>query len=279
MRSPLVSATELRDLVGRVTVLDVRYQMGGPGGPDEFAKGHVPGAAYVDMDSALAGPPGPRGRHPLPDADVFETAMRAAGVDGDRPVVVYDDWGGRAAARAWWLLRHHGHPDVRVLDGGWPAWVRTGGEVETTAAAVRPGTFAAGPGVLPVLEVDDVLAFAADQTLVDARAPERFRGEVEPVDPVPGHVPGAVNVPTGANLADDGTFRPADELRALYVAVVGGGSEVAAYCGSGVTAIHDILAMEVAGIDARLYPGSWSEWVADPARPVETGPAPTSARP
>jgi thiosulfate/3-mercaptopyruvate sulfurtransferase len=135
------------------------------------------------------------------------------------------------------------------------------------------------PGLPPALEAAAVLASAADQTLVADRAPERCRGELEPVDPVPGHVPGAVNVPTAANLADDGTFRPADELRALYGAVVRDGSEVAAYCGSGVTAIHDILAMQVAGIDARLYPGSWSEWVADPARPVETGPAPTSARP
>jgi thiosulfate/3-mercaptopyruvate sulfurtransferase len=276
MSSPLVSAAELTDLLAstgpdRPVVLDVRYQMGGPGGVDEYLSGHVPGAAYVDMDTALAAEPGPRGRHPLPDTDVFEAAMRAAGVGNETAVVVYDDWGGRAAARAWWLLRFHGHDGVRVLDGGWPAWVRAGGAVETAATEVAPGSFTAHPGQLPVVEVDDVLAFARDHTLVDARAPERFRGEVEPVDPVAGHVPSAVNVPTGANLAEDGTFRPAAELRELYEAVVRPGAEVAAYCGSGVTATQNILALAVAGIDAALYPGSWSEWVADPERPVETG--------
>ncbi|MGY2875166.1 thiosulfate/3-mercaptopyruvate sulfurtransferase [Marmoricola sp. URHA0025 HA25] len=270
MTDPLVSAAELLDLAGGVTILDVRYQMGGPGGPGEFAAGHLPRAAYVDLDSALAAAPGPRGRHPLPDLSVFEAAMRAAGVSNDRPVVVYDDWGGRAAARAWWLLRFHGHRDVRVLDGGWSAWQRAGGGVETTTVAAAPGSFTADPGHLPVLEIDDVLGFAAKHTLVDARAPERFRGEVEPVDPVAGHIPGAVNVPTGANLREDGTFRSAEELRTVYGAVLADeGGEVATYCGSGVTAAHDVLALAVAGIDAALYPGSWSEWVADPSRPVE----------
>jgi thiosulfate/3-mercaptopyruvate sulfurtransferase len=277
MTSPLISADELLERLAEVTVLDVRYRTGGPSGPAEYDAGHVPGAAYVDLDTALADVPGPRGRHPLPPVDTFETAMRTAGVHEDRPVVVYDDWGGRAAARAWWLLRHHGHRDVRVLDGGWSAWRRAGGEVETGAVVPETGSFAAAPGQLPVLETDDVLAFATKHTLVDARAPERFRGEVEPVDPVAGHVPGAVNVPTGSNLRDDGTFLPAAELRDVYGPV--GGSEVAAYCGSGVTAAHDILALAVIGVDAALYPGSWSEWVADPSRPVETGPPTTSARP
>ncbi|HET6167213.1 MAG TPA: sulfurtransferase [Marmoricola sp.] len=274
MRSPLVSAAELADLlvltgVDRPVVLDVRYRMDGPGGLEEYGKGHVPGAAYVDMDTALAAPPGPRGRHPLPETAVFEAAMRAAGVGDDRPVVVYDDWGGRAAARAWWLLRYHGHRHVRLLDGGWPAWVRTGAAVETATPAVEPGSFTADPGHLRVVDVDEVLAFAADHTLVDARAPERYRGEVEPVDPVAGHVPGAVNVPTGRNLRDDDTFRSADELREIYAPA--GDSQVAVYCGSGVTATQNIVAMAIAGIDAALYPGSWSEWVADPGRPVETG--------
>jgi thiosulfate/3-mercaptopyruvate sulfurtransferase len=272
MSNPLISVAELVQALGSVSVLDVRYQMGGPGGPDEYAAGHVPGAAYVDMDTALAGAPGARGRHPLPDIAVFEAAMRRAGVSNDRPVVTYDDWGGRAAARAWWLLRHHGHPDVRVLDGGWAAWQRSGGVLEVGQPAVEPGSFTAEPGRLAVVEADDVLEFAAKHTLVDARAPERFRGEAEPVDPVAGHIPGAVNVPTGRNLRDDGTFRPAAELGEIYRSVRRSpGGEVAAYCGSGVTAAHDVLALAVAGVDAALYPGSWSEWVADPDRPVETG--------
>ena len=273
MRSPLVRPGELADILGQVTVLDVRYRMGGPGGPEEYAAGHIPGATYVDLDTALADPPGPRGRHPLPDVIAFEAAMRRAGVSTDRPVIVYDDWGGRAAARAWWLLRFHGHPDVRVLDGGWPAWARAGGLVETGLTTPEPGTFAADPGHLAVLETDDVLAFASAHTLVDARNPERYRGEVEPVDPVAGHIPGAINVPTGANLGEEGTFRPADELRVVYGAVLRDrDSQVAAYCGSGVTAAHDILALAVTGVDAALYPGSWSEWVADPSRPVSTDP-------
>jgi thiosulfate/3-mercaptopyruvate sulfurtransferase len=248
----------------------VRYRTGGPPGREEYAAGHVPGASYVDVDADLAGPPGPRGRHPLPDPVGFQAAMRAVGVSADRPVVVYDDWAGRAAARCWWLLRFHGHPDVRVLDGGWSAWTRAGQPVETgDGPEVEAGDFVVLPGSVPVVDVDDVRLV---QVLVDARAPERYRGETEPIDPVAGHIPGAVNVPTSRNLADDGRFRSADELRAVY-AEVGAvpGESVAAYCGSGVTAAHDVLAMQIAGIDAALYPGSWSEWVADPTRPVETG--------
>jgi thiosulfate/3-mercaptopyruvate sulfurtransferase len=272
---PLISAAELAERLDEVTVLDVRYRMGGPPGAEEHAAGHVPGAAYVDLDTALAAPPGPRGRHPLPAPEDFEAAMRAAGVSGDRPVVVHDDWQGRAAARCWWLLRWAGHDDVRVLDGGWSAWVATGGEVSTALEEPEPGDFTARPGQRPTIEADEVLAFAEQHVLIDARNPERFRGEVEPVDPVAGHVPGAVNVPTGANLRDDGTFRSADELREVYSVAEGG--QVAAYCGSGVTAAHDLLALEVAGIEGVLYPGSWSEWVADPERPVETG-GPTGDR-
>jgi thiosulfate/3-mercaptopyruvate sulfurtransferase len=266
MSSPLISAPDLLRLIGRVTLLDVRYRMGGPGGPGEFEAGHLPGAAYVDLDADLAAEPGERGRHPLPDPSVFAAAMRAAGVSDDRPVVVYDDWAGRAAARAWWLLRHHGHDDVRVLDGGLAAWKRAGGPVETGLTSPEPGTFTAATGRLPIVEADQLLAFAG--VLVDARAPERFRGEIEPVDPVAGHIPGAINVPTGANLREDDTFRSAEEIRALYPE-----GEIAAYCGSGVTAAHDLLALASAGIEGALYPGSWSEWVADPGRPVEKGDA------
>jgi thiosulfate/3-mercaptopyruvate sulfurtransferase len=268
---PLIDVDELAPLVesGGCTVLDVRYRLGGPPGADEFASAHIPGAAYVDLDSALAGTPGPRGRHPLPEPDVFEEAMRAAGVRDDLSVVVYDDWGGRAAARCWWLLRWTGHRDVRVLDGGWAAWVATGRERSDVQKAPQEGDFTARPGRLPVLAAGEVLELAERGVLVDAREPERFRGEVEPVDPVAGHIPGAVNVPTSANLRADGRFRSPEELREVYA--MAHGREVAAYCGSGVTSAHDILAMAVAGIEATLYPGSWSEWVADPARPVGTG--------
>ncbi|RYE80416.1 MAG: sulfurtransferase [Myxococcales bacterium] len=268
MSQPLISVAELQSLLGEVTVLDVRYRLGGPPGVEEFARGHVPGAAYVDLDLDLAdvpgGPDGRGGRHPLPEPFRFVGAMRAAGVSNDRPVVVYDDWQSRAAARAWWLLRHYGHQDVRVLDGGWSAWVQDGGDVSTEAVEQVPGDFSGAPGHLRTLAADDVLAF--DGTLVDARNPERFRGEEEPVDPVAGHIPGAVNVPTGANLDESGRFRPASELADLYP-----DGEVAAYCGSGVTAAHDLLALAVAGREGALYPGSWSEWVnaEGPERPVE----------
>ncbi len=249
-------------------MLDVRYRMGGPSGRGEYLAGHLPGAAYVDLDTALAAPPGPTGRHPLPDPAVFEQAMRAAGVYDERPVVVYDDWAGRAAARCWWLLRWAGHADVRVLDGGWSAWTAAGGARSAEDVVPAPGDFVVRPGALDVVPVEEVLDLAAYGVLVDAREPARFRGEIEPVDPVAGHIPGALNVPTSANLTEDGRFRTPEELRAAYP--VAPGQRVAAYCGSGITATHDILAMAVAGIDAALYPGSWSEWVADPDRPVAT---------
>ena len=269
-RSPLVGPDELAAELGRVTVLDVRYLMGGPPGRELHAAGHVPGAAYVDLDADLAAPPGAGGRHPLPDPAVLEAAMRRAGVSDARPVVVYDDWQGRAAARAWWLLRFHGHRDVRVLDGGWSAWRGAGHAVETGEVRPEPGDFTrAEAPQMAVVEADDVLGV---DVLVDARAAERFAGETEPVDPVAGHIPGAVNVPTTENLDDRGRFRSAAELRAAYARVGADGSRpVAAYCGSGVTAAHDVLAMEVAGIRAALYPGSWSGWITDPSRPVERG--------
>lgn len=264
---PLISAAELLRTLPDVTVLDVRYRVGGAAGPEAYAAGHVPGAAYVDLDGDLAGPPGDGGRHPLPATDDFVAAMRRAGVSSARPVVVYDDWSGHAAGRAWWLLRRHGHPDVRVLDGAWPAWLAGGGAVETGRPDVVTGDFEPGEPLVDLVEAADVPSVAV---LVDARAPERYRGETEPLDPVAGHVPGAVNVPTARNLTADGRFRSPDELAATYAAVGAvPGADVAAYCGSGVTATHDLLAMEVAGIRARLYPGSWSGWITDPERPVE----------
>lgn len=273
--SPLISTDELRARLSGTTVLDVRYRMGGPPGWEEYVAGHVPEAAYVDLDRDLAAPPGQHvtegGRHPLPQPEAFGLAMRRSGVFVDRPVVVYDDWAGQAAGRCWWLLRHHGHPDVRVLDGGWTAWLADGGASETGDVDAPGGDFEPHGARLPLVRADQVLDVPV---LVDARAPERFRGETEPIDPVAGHIPGAVNVPTSANLGPDGRFRSPDELRATYAAAgvpldVDAGAVV--YCGSGVTAVHDLIALELIGVRAALYPGSWSGWITDPSRPVERG--------
>jgi thiosulfate/3-mercaptopyruvate sulfurtransferase len=274
MSTPLIGAEELQAIEGFVTVLDVRYHTGGPAGPGEFAQGHIPGASYVDVDTELAGAPGAGGRHPLPDAHQFVTAMRRHAVSNGRPVVVYDDWGGRAAARAWWLLRDYGHANVRLLDGGWSAWQAAGGAVETGPATLPPpGDFDGKPGAMPAVAADDASAAAV---LIDSRAPERFRGEVEPIDPVAGHIPGAVNVPTTRNLDNHGHFRDRHELARVYAAVGATPDvDVAAYCGSGVTAAHTVLAMEVAGLRAALYAGSWSHWITDPERPIEIGEAVT----
>ncbi len=279
MTSPLVSARDLAarlaDDPGSVTLLDVRYQTGVSDGRPAYEAGHLPGAVYVDVDDDLAAPPAksgePGGRHPLPATEDFEKAMRRAGVRDDRAVVAYDDWGGRGAARAWWLLRYHGHSDVRVLDGGLAAWLDAGGPSERGQVAAEHGDFTADPGHLPVVDTEDVLEV---EVLVDARAHERYAGEHEPIDPVAGHVPGAVNVPTNDNLGPDGRFRSPDELRRTYAAVGAvAGADVAAYCGSGVTACHDLLAMAVARVPAALYAGSWSDWVSDPDRPVAGPPA------
>ncbi len=274
----LVSVAELADLLAggaHVTLLDVRWQLGRTDGAEQHATGHVPGAAYVSLDEALAAPPGEGGRHPLPDPAVLGTALRSAGVRGDRPVVVYDAAGGVAAARAWWLLTDAGHPDVRLLDGGWPAWQQAGLPIESGPVRPEPGDFVPEPGRRPVVDADGAARVARDGALLDARAPERFRGEVEPVDPVAGHVPGALNVPTSLNL-DPGTgrFADLDHLAEVYAAALAAdreGRPVAAYCGSGVTAAHDLLALELLGVRAALYPGSWSAWIRDPDRPVATG--------
>jgi thiosulfate/3-mercaptopyruvate sulfurtransferase len=265
--SPLISVAELAAALDTFTILDVRYKLGGPPGLDEYAAGHIPGAVYVDLDRELASPRGPGdGRHPLPAPEAFAEAMRAKGVSRAKPVVVYDDWGGRAAGRAWWLLRYFRHPDVRVLDGGWSAWT---GPRSTAAPVPVPGDFTPMPGGMPLVTAEDVPSV---RVLIDARAPERFRGDTEPVDPVAGHIPGAHNIPTNANLEASGTFRSAEALRATYAAVGAvPGADVAVYCGSGVTATHDLLALEVAGVRAKLYAGSWSHWIADPRRPVAKG--------
>jgi thiosulfate/3-mercaptopyruvate sulfurtransferase len=269
----LITAVDLAAAPVPPVLLDVRYRMSGPTGPGEYAKGHVAGARYVDLDAELAGPPGAAGRHPLPDAEEFGAAMRRAGVSADADVVVYDDWNGWGAARAWWLLRWAGHRRVRVLDGGLAAWRAAGLPLSTQEPPPGEGDFVARPGGMPVLDADGAGALAREGLLLDARAGERYRGEVEPIDPVAGHIPGAVNAPTTEYVAPDGTFLPPDALAAHFAALGAkrSGVRVGVYCGSGVSAAHSVLALAEAGIPAALYPGSWSEWTTSP-RPIATGP-------
>lgn len=254
------------------TLLDVRWELGGPPGWPQYLEGHIPGAAFVDLESALAGPAGEGGRHPLPAADEFGAAMRTAGVSGEWPVVAYDAGNSIPAARAWWLLRYFGHPRVFVLDGGFSAWQAAGRAIEREAVASEPGDFVPRPGAMPLLDAAGASRLAQVGVLLDARAPERFRGEAEPVDPVAGHIPGAVNVPATELLRLEGGLLDAASLRARFDAAgVGPGVEAGAYCGSGITAAHTVLALEAAGLAGALYPGSWSEWIRDPSRPVATG--------
>ncbi|MEW1614194.1 MULTISPECIES: sulfurtransferase [unclassified Streptomyces] len=254
-------------------LLDVRWQLGGPHGRPAYEAGHLPGAVFVDLDTELAGPAGSGGRHPLPDPEAFGAVMRRAGVGQDTPVVVYDGGQGWAAARAWWLLRWCGHADVRVLDGGLAAWT---GDLSTEIPHPAEGDFRPEPGALPTLDADAAAALARTGLLLDARAAERYRGDVEPIDRVGGHIPGAVSAPTTSNVAEDGRYLPAGRLTERFAGLGAGtsGEAVGVYCGSGVSGAHEVLALEIAGIRAALYPGSWSEWSADPARPVATGPEP-----
>jgi thiosulfate/3-mercaptopyruvate sulfurtransferase len=257
------------------TVLDVRWELGWPpgAGRERYLEGHIPGAAFVDLETALAGPPGEGGRHPLPSADVFGAAMRAAGVRGERSVVVYDGGNLMAAARAWWVLRYFGHPRVFVLDGGFSGWLAGGNAIERGAVAVEAGNFVPRAGGMPMLDASGAARVAAAGVLLDARAPERYAGKSEPLDPVAGHIPGAVNVPSSELLRlESGRFLPSDALTERFQAAgVRPGVEVGAYCGSGVSAALEVLALEVAGFDAALYVGSWSDWIRDPSRPVATG--------
>ena len=271
----LVDPARLREELGRpgLVVLDIQFTLAGDG-PDLYAAGHLPGAPFVDLDATLAGPPGDGGRHPLPSPDVLQTGLRAAGVDDDSSVVVYDQGSSLAAARAWWVLRWAGLEDVRVLDGGLAAWRAAGGGVVTEPVSPAAGSVTVDPGELVELEADDADATAHFGVLVDARTPERFRGESEPIDPVAGHIPGAVNVPMGDLTTDDGRLRSPDELRTRFAAAgvdVDQERPVGAYCGSGVTAAHTALALHEIGVEAAVYVGSWSDWVTDPSRPVATG--------
>ena len=272
----LISAEELAAASpARFVVLDVRWQLGGPPGHASYLDGHVPGAVFVDLDTELAAHGDPEdGRHPLPELSALQASARRWGLRDGTPVVVHDANGNLAAARAWWLLRWAGVSDVRLLDGGLAAWVDHGGELATDDVVPSPGDVTLRAGSLPTLALEDVAEFSRTGVLLDARAAERYRGETEPIDPKAGHVPGAVSAPTTANLAADGRFRSAAELRERFEAVgVRADQPVGAYCGSGVTAAHEVAALAIAGFDAALYPGSWSQW-SNHDLPVATGDTP-----
>ncbi|HLM10210.1 MAG TPA: sulfurtransferase [Thermoleophilaceae bacterium] len=268
---PLIDAERLRRGLGApdLVIVDCRFTLGEPSaGKRGFAEGHIPGAAFLEVDRDLAAAPGARGRHPLPDPRAFEAAARTAGIRADSRVVAYDEAGEGGAARLWWLLRHFGHEAVAVLNGGLGAWLDAGGELETGGARPRrAGDFRARPRGGDTAEADEL----EGTRLLDARAPERYRGDVEPIDPIAGHIPGALNVPF-TEVAPGGRFAPSDELRAQL-----GDDPFVAYCGSGVTACTLVLAAELAGVGpARLYPGSWSEWSRE-GRPTDrVSPPPAS---
>jgi len=263
MSDVLISAAELAALDNPV-LLDVRWQLGGPPGHDEYRKGHIPGAVFVDMENELAAHGEPTdGRHPLPTLEALQASARRWGVTHDRPVVAYDATGGLAAARAWWLLRWAGIADVRLLDGGLQAWE---GDLSTDDVEPEPSDVELTGGALPTLSLDEVQRFQG--TLLDARAGERYRGETEPIDPVAGHIPGALSAPTTGNLTSDGHFLSPEALRERFAAYEG---PIGVYCGSGVTAAHEIAALAIAGREAALYAGSWSQWSNHPELPVATG--------
>jgi thiosulfate/3-mercaptopyruvate sulfurtransferase len=273
----LISADELARQLGSArppVLLDVRWALGDSKGRQHYLDGHLPGAVYVDLDTELAAPAvATQGRHPLPELDVLQAAAQRWGVREGSSVVIYDNSGNLAAARAWWLLRWAGVPDVRLLDGGLGAW---GDRPLETGFGPTPalGDVVLRPGHLPVLTIDETAAFPDRGVLLDARAGERYRGEQEPVDRRAGHIPGAVSAPTSDNLAPDGSFRLPQELKTRFQELGAGDRPVAVYCGSGVTAAHEVAALAVAGIEAALYPGSWSQWSNHPERPVATGPNP-----
>ncbi|WP_407318933.1 sulfurtransferase [Isoptericola halotolerans] len=259
-------------LGGAPVLLDVRWELGRSDGREQYEAGHLPGAAFVDLETELAAPPSAaEGRHPLPSATAFQEAARSWGVHAHSRVVVYDAVGGTSAARAWWLLRWFGHERVRLLDGGLTAWLDAGLPLEAGPVEREPGDVVVHPGGMPVLDADGAADAAAHGVLLDARAAERYRGEVEPVDPRAGHVPGAISAPTVENLSGAGTFRPAAELVERFTGL-GATRErpVGVYCGSGVTASHEVAALASVGVAAALYPGSWSQWSNDPARSAAT---------
>lgn len=281
---PLISASELRVLTQQdqaPLILDCSFDLFDvSAGERAFEAGHLPGARYAHLDRDLSGPKSPRGpveggRHPLPARSEWAARLGQWGITPQTTVVAYDAQGGCYAARAWWMLRWMGHDAVAVLDGGLAAWVAAGGALETGAAAT-PGIagpdYPTGDAAMATVSAQELAKRLGRVSLVDARAGERYRGETEPLDTRAGHIPGAVNRFFKDNLQADGRFKPVDALRAEWTPLLQTGSEVVHQCGSGVTACHNLLALAHAGLgEGTLYPGSWSEWSADPARPVAVG--------
>lgn len=289
MYTTLIEPTELAALdPGQVCIIDARHDLADPAaGRRAWRQSRIPGAIFLHGDDDLAGSSrSGRGRHPLPDREAFHRTMVAAGVGKNMQVVIYDAQNGVFASRVWWMLRWLGHRPTAVLNGGWQAWQQAGLPIDESSAPQRNGF--RGPAAQPLelgvsltgqVDVNDVLRNLEQPrlTLVDARAAPRYRGEVEPLDPVAGHIPGALNRPQTLNLTDDGRFKSPERLRQEFQTLLGSRAPetVVHSCGSGVSACHNILAMEYAGLAGSwLYPGSWSEWCSDPSRPVARGDAP-----
>ncbi|WP_375433529.1 sulfurtransferase, partial [uncultured Friedmanniella sp.] len=280
----LVSPAELAELLASAApprLLDVRWTLAVPDGRPAYRAGHLPGAVYVDLDTELARHGAPTdGRHPLPTPADLQAAARRWGLREGDTVVVYDDGGNLAAARAWWLLRNAGLSDVRILDGALAAWRTAGLPLATGDEVPEPGDITLQDGALPVLDLDGAAAYPEGGVLLDVRAAERYRGETEPIDPRAGHIPGAVNAPTGENLDADGRFLDVEALRRRFGALgLQPGDEVGVYCGSGVTASHTAAALTLAGYRPALFPGSWSQWSNQSDRPVAVGPTPHTPAP
>ena len=263
MHTTLISAESLAGLEGSARILDCRARLGDPGfGRRAYDEGHIPGAVFASLDDDFAGRPGAGGRHPLPDPERLRDRFRAWGVDDDDQIVAYDDAGGAFAARAWWCARWLGHEAVALLDGGFQAWT---GPQSREAPRIAPGNFSIRPPLTREIDAASLLARLDHTSLVDARSLARFEGREEPIDPVAGHIPGAVCLPFQDNLDNAGRFKPPAELAGRFRDVP---DDVVCYCGSGVTAAHNVLAMRIAGRpEPILYPGSWSEWIQDPERP------------
>ena len=275
IHTTLIAVDELAHAIDRCIVVDCRHDLMDPAaGRRAYEAGHLPGALFLSLDTDLSGAKtGSNGRHPLPDRDAFRARLAAIGLCDDIQLVAYDGQGGQFAGRLWWMARWIGHVAVAVLDGGVDAWTRAGFPLSTDVPTARRGQLSDRPARVHAIDADAVQHNIAGGELlvVDARAPERFQGRTEPLDPIAGRIPGAVNRPFQENLRSDGRFKPAEVLRAEFESLLAGKSadRVVHQCGSGVSALHNMIAMEHAGLaGSRLYPGSWSEWCSDPSRPI-----------